>query len=89
MYLVSAFSGIKYNCSEIVIINIWDETRYKKQDLMTVSPLLSFIPVYIIVFRDEKSYRFSTAPGRIIGFTDAIKGAEQIKADLSFVDNCC
>lgn len=87
VWLFSAFSGVKYNHSEIVIINIWSETRYQKRDLKTVSPLLSFLPLYIIIFKDEKSYRFSAAQGRIIGFTDAIKEAEQIKVDLLSVDN--
>lgn len=85
--LFSAFSGVKYNHSEIVIVNIWGETRYRKRDLKTVSPLLSFLPLYIIIFKDEKSYRFSTVPGRIIGFTDAVKEAEQIKVELLSVDN--
>jgi len=85
--LFSAFSGVRYNHSEIVIVNIWSETRYQKRDLKTVRSLLSFLPLYIIVFKDEKSYLFSTAQGRIIGFTDAIKGAEQIKVDLLSVDN--
>lgn len=84
--LFSAFSAVKYNHSEIVIVNIWGETRYRKRDLKTVSPLLSFLPLYIIVFKDEKSYRFSTAPGRIIGFTDTIKEAEQIKVELLSAD---
>lgn len=80
--LFSAFSGVKYNHSEIVVFNIWSETRYRKRDLKAVRPLLSFLPLYIIVFKGEKSYRFSMTPGRIIGFTDAIKEAEQIKVVL-------
>jgi hypothetical protein len=85
--LFSALSVVKHNHSEIVIVNIWGETRYQKRDLQTVRPLLTFLPLYVIVFKDEKSYRFSTTPGSIIGFTDAIKEADQIKVELLSVDN--
>ena len=88
VYLIFAFSGVKYDHSNIMIINVRGEIRYRKEDLKTIRPILSFLPLYTIVFRDGKFYRFSATHGRIIGFTDAIKGAEQIRSELLSINHC-
>lgn len=82
VYSLSLFSTVKYNASEIVIENIKGEIHYSKDDLLTVKQLGPYINLYLIVFKNNKSYFFGLESSRFLMITGGEKVVENMKKKL-------